>query len=107
MLRNQQVLQSIDRFLIGILDCVQIVLRRGDIAVTEPRLYLPDIDTGVKEQGRRSVAQGMNLRKECSLRQGEDEFNQKGITKREPALCRFPCFYYTSSLKKSESIRLT
>ena len=61
MLRNQQVLQCIDRFLVGALDCVQIALRRGDIAVTEPRLHLPDIDTGVQKQGRRSVAQGVEF----------------------------------------------
>ena len=32
----------------------------------------------------------MRLRRGCSSTRGDDDARQKGITKREPALCRFP-----------------
>ena len=51
MLRNQQILQCIDRFLVGVLDCVQIPLCGCNIAVTEARLHLLDLTTAEQVLG--------------------------------------------------------
>ncbi len=61
MLRNKHGLQGIGSFGVRVLDCVEIALGRCEIAVTEPRLHLLEIHTGVQQQSCRSMTQTVKL----------------------------------------------
>ena len=61
MLRNMHSLQGVCCFCVRVLDRMEIALRRCEIAVTEPRLYLLEIYTGIQQQSCRGVPQTVKL----------------------------------------------
>ena len=61
MLRNKHSLQCIGCFCVRVLDRVEIALGRCEIAVTEPRLHLLEIYTGIQQQSCRSMTQTVKL----------------------------------------------
>ena len=82
MLRNEQILQCIDRFLVGVLDCVQIPLCGCNIAVTEARLHLLDLTTAEQVLGG-SFLQVLD-RQEDQRRKAESGAVPNGQTDAEP-----------------------